>query len=101
MNKNIIYGNTKVETYENIKPLGDLILIEYETPKLETQSGIITKIKSEILDRPTQGRVIAIGPEVQDIEVGDTVVFEAIRGQDLDSNHMFLGYKTILGILKN
>lgn len=84
---------------EDIKPYGDLILIEFENSKT-TSSGIITSIKPSVLDRPTQGKVISIGPEVEGIEVGDTVVFGSNRGQDLDSNHMFLGYKTILGILK-
>ena len=93
MTENTIYGN--------IKPLNDLILIEYDPIKHETQSGIITKIKSDILDRPTQGKVIAVGNEVRDIKVGDIVVFGSHRGQDLDSNHMFLGYKTILGVLRD
>lgn len=85
---------------ENIKPYGDLILVETEDTKV-SETGIITSIKSGPLDRPTQGKVLAIGPEVEGIEIGDTVVFGSNRGQDLDSNHMFLGFKTILGILKN
>lgn len=83
---------------QDIKPIKDLVLIEI-IPNIN--SGIITQISKSSLDRPTQGKVLAIGPEVKGIEVNDIVVFGSNRGQDLDKNHMFLGYKTILGILKS
>lgn len=82
------------------KPLGDLVLIEFEPVKLETESGIIFQTRKHFDDRPTQGKVIAKGSKVEDIEIGDTVVFENIRGYDLDDTHLLLGYKTILGVIE-
>lgn len=91
-------GDTRVEITK-IQPYGDLVLVEFDNDVNKTASGIITKVQKSTLDRPTRGKVIAVGPEVKDIKIGDVVVFESIRGQDIDENHMMLGYKTILGIL--
>lgn len=83
-----------------MQPLGDLVLIKYEPPKFETESGIIFKVsKSVIHDRPTEGVVIAIGSKVEEVKVGDKVKFENIRGYDIADGLMLLGEKTILGIL--
>lgn len=81
------------------KPLGDLVLVEYEPVKLETESGIIFQTRKHFDDRPTEGKVIAIGDNVKEVQVGDIVKFENIRGYDIDDTHLLLGEKTILGIL--
>lgn len=87
--------------YSKFKPLGDLVLIEYEPTKLTTESGIIIKTRKEVVnDRPTEGTIIAMGPKVEGLNIGDKVKFENIRGYDLDSTHLLLGYNTILGVLE-
>lgn len=85
---------------KKFKPLGDLVLVEFEPVKLETESGIIMQTRRHFNDRPTQGKVIAIGPKVEEISVGDCVKFENIRGYDIDETHLLLGYKTILGVIE-
>ena len=87
--------------YSKFKPLNDLVLVEYEPTKLTTDSGIIVKLRKEVVnDRPTEGIVIAKGSKVEGLNIGDKIKFENIRGYDLDSNHLLLGYETILGILE-
>lgn len=87
--------------YSKFKPLGDLVLIEYEPTKFTTDSGIIVKLRKEVVnDRPTEGIVVAMGPKVEGLNIGDKVKFENIRGYDLDETHLLLGYETILGILE-
>lgn len=81
------------------KPLGDLVLVEYEPVKLETESGIIFQTRKHFDDRPTEGKVIAVGSGVKEVAPGDIVKFENIRGYDIDETHLLLGEKTILGIL--
>lgn len=86
---------------EKFKPLQDFVLIEFEPNNFTTKSGIIYKITPEVVnDRPTEGKVIAIGPKVQEVKIGDTVKFEVIRGYDIDKTHLLLCEKTILGILE-
>lgn len=86
---------------QKFKPLGDLVLIEFEPVKLETESGIILKTRKHFDDRPTEGKVIAFGSKVEDLKIGDIVVFENIRGYDIDDTHLLLGIKTILGVIQN
>lgn len=81
------------------KPLGDLVLVEYEPLTLTTDSGIIYQVRKHFDDRPTEGKVIAVGSGVKEVSVGDIVKFENIRGYDLDDTHLLLGEKTILGII--
>jgi chaperonin GroES len=53
----------------NIKPLHDKVLIERLENVKETASGIILKHSEE----PDRAKVLAIGPEVTDVQVGEVV----------------------------
>lgn len=84
----------------DFKPLRDIVYVEIKEKKLETETGIITKIhKSALHDRPTEGKVIAVGPDVKNVKVNDYIYFEKISGIDIDKNHLVLKEPTILGIL--
>lgn len=53
----------------NIKPLHDKVLIERLENVKETASGIILRHSEE----PDKARVLAFGPEVTEVQVGDVV----------------------------
>lgn len=53
----------------NIKPLHDKVLIERLETTKETASGIILRHSGE----PDRAKVIAVGPEVTEVQVGDVV----------------------------
>lgn len=53
----------------NIKPLHDKVLIERIENIKETSSGIILRHSEE----PDKARVLAVGPEVSEVQVGDIV----------------------------
>ena len=53
----------------NIKPLHDKVLIERLENIKQTASGIILKNSEE----PDKAKVLAIGPEVVDVQVGEIV----------------------------
>ena len=53
----------------NIKPLHDKVLIERLENVKETTSGIILKHSEE----PDRARVLAVGPDVTEVQVGDVV----------------------------
>jgi chaperonin GroES len=62
----------------NIKPLSDRVLIEPVAAETKTASGIFIPSqngKSEGV-KPRWGRVWAIGPEQQDVNVGDWIYVE-------------------------
>ena len=88
----------------SITPINDLVLIKYEPfdPFETTESGIILAKtqKTTVQKRPTEGVVEAIGPKVKSVKPGDKVLFENIRGQDIDETHLILTEDTILGIIE-
>ena len=53
----------------NIKPLHDKVLIERIENVKETASGIILKHSEE----PDRAKVLAVGPDVTEVQVGDVV----------------------------
>jgi len=58
----------------NFKPLGDRVLVKVQEPETKTASGIYIPDNAS-KDKPTQAEVIAVGPEVSHVEVGDTVAY--------------------------
>ncbi|MDM5271284.1 co-chaperone GroES [Sulfurovum sp. zt1-1] len=84
----------------NFKPLGDRLLVERREEATTTASGII--IPDNAKDKPSQGTVIAIGNEVENINVGDTIVFGKYAGSEitLDSKvYLIMEESDALGIL--
>ena len=69
------------EVIMNITPLSNKILIKRIEGSKQTDSGIILKRTEE----PDRAEVIAIGPDVDEVEVGDIVLLDwntAIKSGD-------------------
>ena len=73
----------KVVIYMNIKPLGDRVLIEPESKKEKTETGIYFP-DTESKERPERGKIIAIGQgkllesgkyAPMKVKKGDTILF--------------------------
>lgn len=58
------------EVIMNIKPLGNRVVIERLEGSKQTESGIILKRTEE----PDRAKILAIGPDVTEVEVGDIVL---------------------------
>ncbi|SFV50329.1 Heat shock protein 60 family co-chaperone GroES [hydrothermal vent metagenome] len=83
----------------NFKPLGDRVLVERVEETNTTASGII--IPDNAKEKPSEGKVLAIGSEVEDVKEGDVVVFGKYSGTELvlDGNeYLVLDVSDILGI---
>lgn len=57
-----------------IKPLDDRVLIEPMSNEQKTKSGIVLPDTAD-KEKPEQGKVIAIGPNVKGVKKGDIVLF--------------------------
>jgi co-chaperonin GroES (HSP10) len=55
-----------------VVPLKDKLLVAENERKKETASGIIIETSTTLLDTAS-GKVLAIGPEVKNIAVGDSI----------------------------
>ena len=85
----------------NFIPLGERLLIEREEEVKTTASGII--IPDTVTDKPSQGKVVAIGEEVKTVKVGDTAVFAKYGHSELTVDgkvYLVLELENVLGIMK-
>ncbi len=84
----------------NFKPLGKRVLVERKAVESKTASGII--LVDSAKEKPNTAEVKAIGSEVTELKVGDTIVFEQFRGTEftLDGeDYLVLEVENIIGVM--
>lgn len=84
----------------NFQPLGKRVLIERVEETKTTATGII--IPDNAKEKPLSGKILAVGKEVEDIKVGDTVIFAKYGGTEItldDKKFLVLNVDDVLGIL--
>ena len=85
----------------NFQPLGNRTLVERLEEATTTASGII--IPDNAKEKPSQGKVIAIGDEVKQIAAGDVVVFGEYAGNEITidgTTYLIIEGDDIYGIMK-
>lgn len=87
----------------NFTPLGDRVLVKVQEVETQTASGIYIPDNAS-KEKPTQAEVVAIGDEVKNIAVGDTIVytkFARTANVTLDEQeYLVMEVAEILGVLK-
>ena len=86
---------------KNFQPLGDRLFVTY-TEEMERTSGIY--VPDSAKEKPQRGIVQAIGKKVENIKVGDQVLFDKYSGSKLrieDEECLILKEEDILGIFTN
>ena len=84
----------------NFRPLGERILVKRAEVESKTASGIY--IPDNAKEKPQTPSVVAIGTKVEDIKVGDTIVFEQYRGTEfkLDGQeYLILNLENVIGVM--
>lgn len=84
-----------------LRPLKDSVIIELIPEKDRTKGGIY--IPDNAQDKPTSGKVIAIGPECKEIKEGDQVAYGRYAGTELiigDEGFLVLLEKDILAVME-
>jgi chaperonin GroES len=85
----------------NFVPLGKRVLVSRTEEAKTTASGII--IPDNATEKPSQGKVVAISSEVENVNVNDTVVFGKYAGNELKLdgvNYLVIEVDDLLGIIK-
>lgn len=85
----------------NFIPLGKRVLVSRTEEAKTTASGII--IPDNATEKPSQGKVIAISSEVENVNVNDTVVFGKYAGNELKLDgvtYLVIEVDDLLGIIK-
>lgn len=65
-----------------IEPLGEMALLEIENAPEKTQSGLL--LPEEARDKMNVGKVVATGPDVEHVKVGDRVIHRQYGGTKLE-----------------
>lgn len=84
-----------------IKPLESYVVLAIEKEERTTHSGII--ITSEAKEKSALGKVIAIGPKVAGVHVGDRVVYETYSGTKVkieEVEYLIVKEEHVLGIIE-
>lgn len=85
----------------NFQPLGNRVLVERVEEATTTASGII--IPDNAKEKPSQGKIVAIGSDVEEIEVGNVVVFGKYVGNELSidgTEYLIIEADELFGIIK-
>lgn len=83
------------------QPLGNRVLVQRTDDATTTASGII--IPDNAKEKPSQGKIIAVGNDVEEISVDDTVVFGKYSGNELTfdgAEYLVMDADDIFGIIK-
>lgn len=88
-----------MKTEDMYKPLGDIVVVQVDTPKTETASGIV--IKEDWRTLPPTGVVLAVGPEVTRVHLGERVVFERYSAVTLEEGLRLCKQSHILAVKTN
>ena len=79
-----------------MKPTRDIVLIRADEPRKQTESGLFLNEDWKTL--PLNGEVLAVGPLVTNVEVGDRVVFERYASVILENNERLCKSSHIFGV---
>lgn len=86
----------------NFKPLGDRVLLKVQEAVTKTASGIIIPDNAS-KEKPTQAEVVAIGNDVEHVNVGDNIIFsQYARSASVtldDTEYLIMEVSEILGTL--
>ena len=77
-------------------PTRDIVLIKAEKPKEQTDSGFYLAEDWKTL--PLRGEVLAVGPLVTNVTVGDVVLFERYSSVILENNERLCKSSHIFGV---
>ena len=89
----------------NIKPLGNNVILQQANAETTTASGII--IPDTAQEKPQKGHVLAVGSGTKDhkmsVKVGDTVLYSKYAGSELNyegDDYLIVKESDILAIIE-
>ena len=84
-----------------LKPLQDRVVVSYAEEVEKTAGGIY--VPDTAKEKPQQGKVEAVGKDVKELKVGDTVLFDRYGGSKVkvgDAEQLVIKEEDILAIVK-
>ncbi len=84
-----------------LKPLQDRVVVSYSEEIEKTAGGIY--VPDSAKEKPQQGKVEAVGKDVEEIKVGDIVLFDRYGGSKVkvgDDEQLVIKEEDILAIVE-
>lgn len=84
-----------------LKPLGDRVAMKPVAAKEQTESGIL--LAPQAVEAPSEADVVAVGPEVRTVTVGQRVFYPKYAGMEVtldDRTVLVLKEREIVGIVE-
>jgi len=82
------------------KPLGDRVFVKFLEEMEKTAGGIY--IPDAAKEKPQKGRVEAVGKDVEEVKVGDVILFDKYAGSKINidnEDYLIVKEDEILGII--
>lgn len=92
---------TKTAQKIKFKPLKDRAFVSYSEEAEKTSGGLY--IPEAAKEKPQKGKVEAIGSEVKDIKVGNTILFDKYSGSKIiieGNDYLIIKEEDILGVFE-
>jgi len=83
----------KNNEFEGFYPRQDRVLVKVDDANLTTKGGIIIPETSQDAEKPNRGIVLAVGPKVTDLKVGERVLYGQYSGFTI--THLGVEYRLI------
>lgn len=83
-----------------IKPTASRVVATKDEPETKTSGGVF--LPGAAQQKPVMANVIAIGPDVKQIKVGDKIVYKEYSTTDLkidDTEYLIISEEDVLGTL--
>ena len=81
---NVIIEKEEMEMSSPVKPLADRVVAVREKAQEKTASGLYLPDSSK--EKPVMATVVAVGPKVEQVVVGDKIVYKEYSTTDLKIN---------------
>ncbi len=88
-------------TQVKFRPLKERVFVRYSEEPEKTSSGLY--IPDAAKEKPQKGKVEAIGNDVKDVKVGETVLFDKYSGSKINlenEEYLILKEEDILGVVE-
>ena len=72
----------RTRTLKRLTPKGDQILVQRREAENISAGGLVIPEEAQAKDKPAEGVVMAVGPNVNDVKVGDHVLFGLYAGTE-------------------
>jgi chaperonin GroES len=85
-----------------VKPLKERLFVKFSQEEEKTVGGLF--IPDSAKEKPQKGVVEAVGSEVKDVKVGDTVLFDKYSGSKVNIDeveYLIVKEEDILGVIEN